>query len=109
MRSSQQERPRRKRRRAEQLGGLPYWKRGSSELPPALSSSKALTLRTAGSLIASAGSTKPQQPSRRWRGSSSRLKDWEQTTKAPRLDMLERVVFPHIGKLPVRESLHKSV
>jgi integrase len=30
------------------------------------------------------------------------LKDWEETTKARRLDMLARVVFPKIGKLPVK-------
>jgi integrase len=29
------------------------------------------------------------------------LKDWEEVTKEKRLDMLERVVFPRIGKLPV--------
>lgn len=31
------------------------------------------------------------------------LKDWEQVTKDRRLQMLERVVFPNIGKLPVRQ------
>lgn len=31
------------------------------------------------------------------------LKDWEQLTKDRRLDMLERVVFPTIGDLPVRQ------
>ena len=31
------------------------------------------------------------------------LKDWEQVTKDRRLKMLERVVFPNIGKLPVRQ------
>jgi integrase len=30
------------------------------------------------------------------------LKDWEEVTKARRLDMLTRVVFPNIGSLPVR-------
>lgn len=30
------------------------------------------------------------------------LKDWEDVTKARRLDMLERVVFPKIGALPVK-------
>jgi integrase len=30
------------------------------------------------------------------------LKDWEEVTKARRLDMLARVVFPKIGTLPVR-------
>lgn len=30
------------------------------------------------------------------------LKDWQEITKARRLDMLERVVFPKIGKLPVK-------
>lgn len=30
------------------------------------------------------------------------LKDWEEVTKARRLDMLTRVVFPSIGDLPVR-------
>lgn len=31
------------------------------------------------------------------------MKDWAEATKARRLNMLERVVFPSIGKLPVRE------
>ncbi len=31
------------------------------------------------------------------------LRDWEDITKKRRLDMLERVVFPSIGKLPVRD------
>ena len=31
------------------------------------------------------------------------LRDWEEVTKKRRLDMLERVVFPSIGKLPVRD------
>lgn len=31
------------------------------------------------------------------------LKDWEEVTKKRRQDMLERVVFPHIGQLPLRE------
>jgi integrase len=31
------------------------------------------------------------------------LKDWEQITKDRRLAMLERVVFPSIGKLPVKQ------
>jgi Arm DNA-binding domain/Phage integrase central domain len=31
------------------------------------------------------------------------LKDWEEVTKARRLAMLKRVVFPAIGKLPVRQ------
>lgn len=31
------------------------------------------------------------------------LKDWETATKARRLDMLERVVFPKIGALPVKQ------
>ncbi len=31
------------------------------------------------------------------------MKDWAEITKMRRLDMLERVVFPAIGKLPVRE------
>lgn len=31
------------------------------------------------------------------------MKDWAEITKTRRLDMLERVVFPSIGKLPVRE------
>ncbi|WP_215405263.1 integrase arm-type DNA-binding domain-containing protein [Janthinobacterium sp. JC611] len=31
------------------------------------------------------------------------LKDWEDVTKTRRLDMLQRVVFPSIGKLPVRQ------
>jgi integrase len=30
------------------------------------------------------------------------LKDWEPTTKARRLDMMKRVVFPKIGALPVK-------
>ena len=37
------------------------------------------------------------------------MKDWAQdTTKTRRLDMLERVVFPAIGKLPVREIMHTT-
>lgn len=32
-----------------------------------------------------------------------RMKDWAEITKTRRLDMLERVVFPTIGKLSVRE------
>lgn len=31
------------------------------------------------------------------------MKDWAEITKTRRLDMLERVVFPAIGKLPVRD------
>ncbi|MBO2583552.1 integrase arm-type DNA-binding domain-containing protein [Shewanella algae] len=31
------------------------------------------------------------------------MKDWAEITKTRRLDMLERVVFPTIGKLPVKE------
>jgi len=31
------------------------------------------------------------------------MKDWAEITQTWRLDMLERVVFPAIGKLPVRE------
>ena len=31
------------------------------------------------------------------------MKDWAEITKTRRLDMLERVVFPAIGKLPVRK------
>ncbi|EDQ6205875.1 tyrosine-type recombinase/integrase [Salmonella enterica subsp. enterica] len=31
------------------------------------------------------------------------MKDWAEITKVRRLDMLERVVFPAIGKLPVKE------
>lgn len=36
------------------------------------------------------------------------LRDWEEITKKRRLDMLQRVVFPKIGALPVRQitSLH---
>ena len=30
------------------------------------------------------------------------LRDWEEVTKARRLDMLTRVVFPKIGALPVK-------
>ncbi|CZT27367.1 MULTISPECIES: tyrosine-type recombinase/integrase [Pseudomonas] len=36
-------------------------------------------------------------------------KDWEDITKNRRLDMLERVVFPNIGKLPVREVTSAQV
>lgn len=31
------------------------------------------------------------------------LKDWEEVTKAKRRAMLERVVFPHIGQLPIKQ------
>lgn len=31
------------------------------------------------------------------------LKDWEEVTKRRRLDLLKRVVFPHIGRLPVHQ------
>jgi integrase len=31
------------------------------------------------------------------------LKDWEDTTKARRLDMLKRIVFPSIGALPIKQ------
>lgn len=31
------------------------------------------------------------------------LRDWQEVTKARRLNMLERVVFPHVGDLPVRQ------
>ncbi|GAB3401925.1 hypothetical protein GCM10027361_02380 [Erwinia aphidicola] len=31
------------------------------------------------------------------------MKDWADITQTWRLDMLERVVFPAIGKLPIRE------
>ncbi|MBX8630863.1 integrase, partial [Enterobacter hormaechei] len=30
------------------------------------------------------------------------LKDWEEITKSRRLNMLERVVFPKIGELPIK-------
>lgn len=33
------------------------------------------------------------------------MKDWAEITKTRRLDMLERMVFPAIGKLPVREII----
>lgn len=31
------------------------------------------------------------------------LRDWEEVTKKRRLNMLERVVFPHIGSMPARQ------
>jgi hypothetical protein len=31
------------------------------------------------------------------------LKDWEKITKDRRLDMLQRVVFPSIGQLPIKQ------
>jgi len=31
------------------------------------------------------------------------LRDWQEVTKARRLNMLERVVFPHVGALPIRQ------
>lgn len=31
------------------------------------------------------------------------LRDWQEVTKSRRLNMLERVVFPHVGDLPVRQ------
>lgn len=33
----------------------------------------------------------------------SALRDWEEVTKARRLDMLQRVVFPKIGILPAKQ------
>lgn len=38
---------------------------------------------------------------REWLG----LKDWEEVTRARRLDMLERVVFPKIGALPIKQVI----
>ena len=38
-----------------------------------------------------------------------KTKDWEDITKSRRLDMLQRVVFPSIGKLPVREITSHQV
>ena len=32
----------------------------------------------------------------------SQMKDWAEITKTRRLDRLERVVFPTLGKLPIR-------
>ena len=32
-----------------------------------------------------------------------KLKDWEANTKARRLDMLKRIVFPSIGQLPIKQ------
>src|SRR3546814_9060513 len=37
------------------------------------------------------------------------LKDWEDVTKKRRLDMLARVVFPHIGKLPLRQIVPEQI
>lgn len=38
-----------------------------------------------------------------------KLRDWEDITKKRRLDMLERVVFPHIGKLPIRQVTSRHI
>lgn len=37
------------------------------------------------------------------------LKDWEEITKKRRLDMLRRVVFPHIGFLPIKQVTSADV
>lgn len=37
------------------------------------------------------------------------LRDWEEITKKRRLDMLERVVFPHIGRLPIRQVTSRHI
>jgi integrase len=37
------------------------------------------------------------------------LRDWEEITKTRRLDMLERVVFPTIGKVPARHVTSQEV
>ncbi len=37
------------------------------------------------------------------------LRDWEDITKKRRLDMLKRVVFPHIGKLPIRQVTSRHI
>lgn len=38
------------------------------------------------------------------------MKDWADVTKHRRLDMLERIVFPSIGELPIREiASHHNV
>lgn len=37
------------------------------------------------------------------------LRDWEEITKKRRLDMLQRVVFPHIGKLPIRQVTSRHI
>lgn len=37
------------------------------------------------------------------------LRDWEEITKKKRLEMLERVVFPHIGMLPLRQIIPAHV
>lgn len=37
------------------------------------------------------------------------LRDWEDITKARRLDMLERVAFPTIGKIPARQVTSQQV
>lgn len=42
---------------------------------------------------------------REWLG----LKDWEEVTRARRLDMLERVVFPKIGALPIKQVIPAHV
>jgi hypothetical protein len=40
-----------------------------------------------------------EAPAREW----VTLRDWEEITKKRRLNMLERVVFPYIGKLPAKQ------
>ncbi len=37
------------------------------------------------------------------------LRDWEEITKKRRLDMLERVVFPHIGRLPIKQVTSRHI
>lgn len=37
------------------------------------------------------------------------LRDWEEITKKRRRDMLKRVVYPHIGKLPIRQVTSRHI
>ncbi len=78
-------------------------KPGNAARPHANWSSKASIPPSKGSSTASGKPAKTKNTfeivAKEW----LQTKDWEDVTKKRRLDMLERVVFPSIGNMPVRE------